>query len=126
MKKIEARIKELPRLMAENKQLLSPNFKKFQFCTIRIIIHQFYTDIFPPFPIIAPPRTANASLVPFVCSDGQYLTTFLLWPADKVPPELDPLIVRDLQIIANKSGYLNKETLTQQCMPVWSKEIDEK
>ncbi|KAA6398817.1 MAG: hypothetical protein EZS28_005654, partial [Streblomastix strix] len=147
MKKIEARMKELPRLMAENKQSLSPNFKKVQVLhdtyhyppgmfgnfdetPIRLSNElsptQFYTDAFPPSPIIAPPRTANASLVPFVCADGQHLTTFLLWPADKVPPELDPLIARDFQIIANKSGYMNKETLTQQCMPVWIKEIDEK
>ncbi|KAA6396773.1 MAG: hypothetical protein EZS28_007704 [Streblomastix strix] len=115
MMKIEAKMKELPRLMAENKQSLSPNFKKIQILhdtyhyppgmfgnfdetPIRLSNElsptQFYTDAFPPSPIIAPPITANASLVPF--------------------------------IIANKSGYMNKETLTQQCMPVWIKEIDEK
>ncbi|KAA6387387.1 MAG: hypothetical protein EZS28_017085 [Streblomastix strix] len=76
MKKIEARLKELPRLMAEKKQSLSPNFKKVQVqhdtyhyppgmfgnfnessiqLSNELSPTQFYADVVPPSQIIAPP-----------------------------------------------------------------------
>ncbi|KAA6319381.1 MAG: hypothetical protein EZS28_054825, partial [Streblomastix strix] len=111
-------MKQLARLMAENQIALRPSFERVAILRLRykypygftcnfdetpfrlrddLSTYVFFTEDAPLSPTIAPPRAKNASIVPFVCDDGQHLTTFILWPAEKVPPELEPLISRDVQ-----------------------------
>jgi hypothetical protein len=133
MNKKRVKIKDLDRLLAENKEALRPMFIRVEILHIDnhyppglivnfdekplrlscvISPYLFYMDGDMPTNIIKPPRKKNATIVIAPCGDGDHLSSFLIWPMKTIPKEFLCLINLNFRVIANGTGYMNTITLT--------------
>ncbi|KAA6397388.1 MAG: hypothetical protein EZS28_007085 [Streblomastix strix] len=141
------RLRELEKIMAEIQEALIPMYTRkevlqvthkypkglqvnFNETPLRLSQSQyttlFYTDEYPSSAIVAPHRMCNYTIVLAICADGSHLCSFILLPLKHLPEEFKDLRAPNVRIITRGSGWMTKEILEEDVIPVCIDQLNER
>ncbi|KAA6375033.1 MAG: hypothetical protein EZS28_029440 [Streblomastix strix] len=147
LQKKTVRVREFERIMAETQEALIPMYigkeviqvkhkqpkalqVNFDEMPLRLSQSQYTTlictDKYLSPAIVAPPRMRNYTIVLAICLDGSHLCSFIQLPLKHFPEEFKDLRAFDVRIITLGSGWITKEILEEDVMPVQIDQLNER